>query len=86
MSFASLKLHAELLAGLRDRSGSVGEILRGVVIEERVGALAEAIGTSGEPTAARALMASLAAPLESDATLGWLGTSGSLAPLAGLIA
>ncbi len=70
-------------AGLRDRSGSVGEILRGAIVETQVGVLDEALGTSLEPAAARNLARTLAAPLASDASLGWLGTSGSLAPLRG---
>jgi hypothetical protein len=68
-------------AALRDRSGSVGEILRGAVVEQRVGSLDQALGTSTEPAAARSLARTLAAPLASDASLAWLGTSGSLAPL-----
>jgi hypothetical protein len=67
-------------AGLRDRSGSVGEILRGSIIEHQVGVLDDAIGTPAEPSAARNLAIALAAPLESDASLAWLGTSGSLSP------
>jgi hypothetical protein len=71
------------VAALRDQSGSVGEILRGAVVEQRVGALDRAIGTPAEPGAARDLMRALDAPLESDASLGWAGTSGSLAPWRG---
>ncbi|HEX9244428.1 MAG TPA: hypothetical protein VF875_18470 [Anaeromyxobacter sp.] len=71
------------VAALRDRSGSVGEIVRGAVIEQRVGALDQAIGTAAEPTFARDLARTLDAPLESDASLGWAGTSGSLAPWRG---
>jgi hypothetical protein len=70
-------------AALRDRSGSVGEILRASIVEQRVGVLDEAIGTPAEPAAARDLALSLAAPLESDASLGWLGTSGSVSPWRG---
>lgn len=80
----SLFEHAGLFAaGLRDRSGSVGELVRGGVVENRIGALARALGTSAEPGEAHRLALALGAPLESDATLGWLGTSGSLAPLRG---
>lgn len=70
-------------AGLRDRSGSLGELVRGSVVEWGVGNLVRATGTAGEPAAAQFLARSLAAPLESDASIGWLGTSGNLAPLRG---
>ena len=80
----SLFEHAGLFfATLRDRTGSVGELLRGSVVEGRVGGLARALGTAAEAPAAQALALALAAPLESDASLAWVGTSGSLAPLRG---
>jgi hypothetical protein len=71
------------VAGLRDRTGGVGELMRQSVIEERAGALSRALGTSAEPSAARQLARALDAPLESDASIGWAGTSGSLAPFRG---
>jgi hypothetical protein len=70
-------------AGLRDRSGSIAELVRGSVVEWAVATLVRATGTPLEPTAAQFLARSLAAPLESDASIGWIGTSGSLAPLPG---
>ena len=80
----SLFEHAGLfLAGLRDRSGSIAELVRSSVVESEVGNLARALGTSGEAGAAQLLAATLAAPLESDASMAWLGTSGSLAPFRG---
>ncbi len=80
----SLFEHAGVfVAALRDRTGSVGELVRGSAVEARVGALARALGTPLEPVAAELLARTLAAPLESDAALGWAGTSGSLAPFRG---
>lgn len=80
----SLFEHAGVfVAGLRDRSGSIAELVRGSVVELGVGNLARATATPAEPEAARVLATVLAAPLESDASIGWLGTSGSLAPLKG---
>lgn len=80
----SLFEHAGVFAaGLRDRTGSVAELVRGSVVEWGVGTLARAAGTAAEPAAAQFLARSLAAPLESDASMGWVGTSGSLAPLRG---
>jgi hypothetical protein len=69
------------VAALRDRSGSLGEILRSSVVETRVGDLSRALATPAEPTASRNLVRALDAPLESDASIGWVGTSGSLTPL-----
>lgn len=80
----SLFEHAGLfVAGLRDRTGSIAELVRGSLVEWGVGNLARATGTAGEAAAGRLLAQVLSAPLESDASLGWLGTSGSLAPLRG---
>lgn len=70
-------------AALRDRSGSIAELVRSSVVEWSVGNLSRSFGTSAEPSADRLLALALSAPLESDASLGWLGTSGSLAPLRG---
>ena len=71
------------VAGLRDRTGGVGELMRQSVIEERAGALTRALGTPAEPSVARQLARALDAPLESDASIGWVGTSGDLAPFRG---
>ena len=71
------------VAGLRDRTDGVGELMRQSVIEERAGALSRALGTPAEPSVARQLARALDAPLESDASIGWAGTSGSLAPIRG---
>jgi hypothetical protein len=80
----SLFEHAGVfVAGLRDRTGSVAELVRGSVVEWGVGNLVRAYGTTFEPAAAQLLARALAAPLQSDASIGWLGTSGSLAPLRG---
>jgi hypothetical protein len=80
----SLFEHAGVfVAGLRDRTGSVAELVRGSVVEWGVGNLDRSLGTAGEAPAAHLLAAMLAAPLESDASIGWVGTSGSLAPLRG---
>lgn len=82
----SLFEHAGVfVAGLRDRSGSIAELVRSSVVEWGIGNLARAraFGTSAEPTAAHLLAATLSAPLTSDASIGWVGTSGSLAPFRG---
>jgi hypothetical protein len=80
----SLFEHAGVfVAGLRDRTGSVAELVRGTVVEWGVGNLSRSLGTAAEPAAAKLLATALAAPLESDASIGWIGTSGSLAPLRG---
>jgi hypothetical protein len=80
----SLFEHAGVFAaGLRDRTGSVAELARGSIVEWGVGNLARALGTPSEADAAHLLARVLDAPLESDASIGWVGTSGSLAPLRG---
>jgi hypothetical protein len=80
----SLFEHAGVFAAaLRDRTGSMAELVRGSVVEWGVGNLARASGTAGEAAAAQLLATALAVPLESDASVGWVGTSGSLAPLRG---
>jgi hypothetical protein len=80
----SLFEHAEVFAAaLRDRTGSVAELVRGSVVEWGIGNLARSLGTPAEPAAAQLLATALAVPLESDASIGWIGTSGSLAPLRG---
>jgi hypothetical protein len=80
----SLFEHAGVFAAaLHDRTGSVGELVRSGVVENRVAALARALGTAAEARAGHELAAVLLAPLESDASMTWLGTSGSLAPLRG---
>lgn len=67
-------------AGLRDRSGSTGELLRSALIERLAERLAgRSPGTSGYASASQSLAYALSAPLQSEATLGWLGASGSLA-------
>jgi len=80
----SLFEHAGVfVAGLRDRTGSLAELVRGSVVEWGVGNLARSLGTTEEAQAAHVLATVLSAPLESDASIGWVGTSGSLAPLRG---
>ncbi len=78
--------HAGLfLAAHRDRTGSVGELFRGALVERLVGALARASpGNDAEYVPpAHALALAVSGPLESEASLAWLGTSGSLAPWRG---
>jgi hypothetical protein len=81
----SLFEHAGLFAAVhRDRTGSVAELFRGAIVERTVEHLAQTtVDTQEYQDAARNLLLVLALPLESDATLAWLGTSGSLAPFRG---
>jgi hypothetical protein len=80
----SLFEHAGVfVAGLRDRTGSLAELVRGSVVEWGVGNLDRSLGTTAEAQAAHQLATVLAAPLESDASIGWAGTSGSLVPFRG---
>lgn len=78
----SLFEHAGVfLAAHRDRTGSVAELFRGALVEERVTALVQAApGSDAYKEANRKLAAVLGQRLDSDATLGWLGTSGRLSP------
>jgi hypothetical protein len=72
------------VAAHRDRTGSVAELFRGALVEQRVAVLAQATpDTDAYRAANRRLAALLALPLESDATLAWAGTSGRLTPLRG---
>lgn len=67
-------------AALRDRTGSIGELFRSGIVETLAGRLAdEALGSDRYRAASIALAETLSAPLESEATALWLGTSGSLA-------
>ena len=81
----SLFEHAGIFLALyRDRTGSVAELFRGSFAEPSVVALQRA--TPGSPAFVqeeRALVAIVGSARESDARLGWVGTSGSLAPLRG---
>lgn len=81
----SLFEHAGLfLAFHRDRSGSVGELFRGAIVERLAGFLSQASpGTDPHRDASHALALVLTRPVESDASIAWLGTSGSLAPWRG---
>ncbi len=80
----SLFEHAGVFAAaLRDRSGSLAELVRGSAVEARVANVAGALGTPREAPAAQDLARTLSAPLESDASVFWAGTSGSLAPWRG---
>jgi hypothetical protein len=78
----SLFEHAGVfLAAHRDRTGSVAELFRGALVERAVAFLDEqAPGTARYRDANHLLAAILGQRLESDATLGWLGTSGRLSP------
>jgi len=82
----SLFEHAGVFAAVhRDRTGSIAELFRGAIVEQGVAALARAtVDTDAYRLAARELLLILGAPLQSDATAAWLGTSGSLAPWRGL--
>ena len=79
----SLYAHVGLFAaGLRQGSGGLGNALQTAVEERLVG---EAEGSAGDPAqlplhraADQLLAATLASDYSSDATLGWLGTSGRL--------
>ncbi len=69
----------------RDRTGSVGELFRGALVETLAAHLArDTPGTLSYVSTALALSRTLAARIESDASSLWLGTSGRLAPLRGL--
>lgn len=68
----------------RDRTGGVAELFRGAIVERLVAALATApSGSDVFREANQRLAATLAAPLGSDATMTWAGTSGRLAPWRG---
>jgi hypothetical protein len=72
------------LAVHRDRTGGVAELFRGAIIESAAVALSGLTpGTIAYADASRLLAATLDAPLQSDATLAWVGTSGSLLPWKG---
>ena len=81
----SLFEHAGVfLAFHRDRTGSVGELFRGAIVERLVGLLSQASpDTDAYRDASRALALVLTRPVESDASIAWIGTSGSLAPWRG---
>jgi hypothetical protein len=81
----SLFEHAGIFAAfLRDRTGSMGEVLRSTIVERLAGALdGLPEGTAAYRVTARSLARTLGSPVTSDASLGWLGTSGSLAPWRG---
>lgn len=68
----------------RDRSGSVAELFRGALVEREVGVLrSEPPGTEEYRQANRRLAAILGAPVESEATMAWAGTSGRITPWRG---
>ena len=76
----SLFAHAGLFAaGMRQRTGGLGDVLR-TAVEERL----VSVASSSDPStpmhraADQLLAATLATDYSSDATLGWLGTSGKL--------
>lgn len=81
----SLFEHAGVfLAFHRDRTGSVGELFRGAIVERLVGLLSQATpDTDAYRDASHALALVLTRPVESDASIAWIGTSGSLAPWRG---
>lgn len=81
----SLFEHAGVFAAVhRDRTGGVAELFRGAIVERLVEVLGPlAPGTLAYQTASRTLAGVLAAPLESDATVAWLGATGTLAPWRG---
>jgi hypothetical protein len=76
----SLFDHAGLFAaGLRERTGGMGNVLKGAVEERLVGLAAGSQPDTPLHRAANQLLAAtLAADYSSDATLGWLGTSGKV--------
>jgi hypothetical protein len=68
----------------RDRTGGVAELFRGAIVESAAVAMSGLTpGTIAYADASRVLAATLDRPLESDATLAWFGTSGSLLPWRG---
>jgi len=72
------------LAVHRERTGSVAELFRGALVERAVAFLAQAPPNTAEYRAASHFLAGmLGAPLESDAAMAWVGTSGRLAPWRG---
>jgi hypothetical protein len=81
----SLFEHAGLfLAARRDTTGSVAELFRGALVEDAVVRLAAlSPGQAGYPAQAEYLLRLLAGSATAEATLGWLGASGSLLPFAG---
>jgi hypothetical protein len=74
-------------AAMRDRSGSVAELLRGQLVELQGAQLAQAQASPGTSDRERywagRLAQTLSASLTSEATLVWLGTSGVLSPWRG---
>lgn len=72
------------LAAHRDRTGSAAELFRGAIIERTVAFLAQApFASQSYRIANRSLALTLGLPLESDATMVWVGTSGRLVPWRG---
>jgi hypothetical protein len=71
-------------AGLRERTGSLGNVFRDAITERLVVVADDPTRTEAERRSAqRWLSATVSAPFDSDATLGWLGTSGLLLPWRG---
>jgi hypothetical protein len=66
-------------AGLRERSGSLGNVFRDAIVERLVGAAGDTDQTGAlRRSAAHWLSATLSARYQSESTLGWVGTSGVL--------
>lgn len=80
----SLFEHAGVFVALhRDRTGSVAELFRGAIVERTVALLDQETDPARSRAIAGFLAEVLSRPLDSDATMAWLGTSGSLAPWRG---
>ncbi len=78
----SLFEHAGVFAAVhRDRTGSIAELFRGAIVEKLVGFLDQSqVDTVQYRTASQLLARTLAAPMESDSTLAWVGSNGLLTP------
>ena len=81
----SLFEHAGIFVAVhRDRTGSVAELFRGAIVERLATRLVQASPDTTAYREANQLLARvLGDRLESDASLAWAGTSGSLAPWRG---
>jgi hypothetical protein len=81
----SLFDHAGLFAALlRERTGSFANVFRGAIEERLVLAASQHDpGTAAHRLANQLLAATAGAPYDSETSLGWLGTSGTLTPRKG---
>jgi hypothetical protein len=80
----SLFEHAGVFfAAYRDRGGGMAELLRDALVERFATEILRATAPADASAAADRLAVLEAAPAESDATLAWFGTSGTLVPWRG---